>query len=80
MIFDHTCLRQNSSLRKSCRTWIKNLRDELIANGKVANSVFTEDVSLKSPSAAASLMAGGEMNGLTSWKNSSGVTLKKIIK
>ena len=32
---------------KSCQTWIKSLRAQLVADGKVKDSVFMEDVYFK---------------------------------
>lgn len=40
--------------------------------------VFVKDVEFSSPSMAASIVHGGAANGLIAWKNSSGITLKKI--
>jgi hypothetical protein len=40
--------------------------------------VFTEYFEFSSPSLAAALVRGGASNGLISWKNSSGKTLKEI--
>jgi hypothetical protein len=40
--------------------------------------VFTKDIEFGSPSRAATIVRGIASNGLTSWKNSKGVTLKEI--
>lgn len=40
--------------------------------------VFAKDYEFTSPSAAASVIHGGHANGLISWKNSQGVTLKEL--
>ena len=40
--------------------------------------VFTKDIEFGSPSTAASIVRGGASNGLTTWRNSSGKTLKEI--
>ena len=47
------------------------------ASGKL---VFAKDYEFSSPSAAASVIHGGQANGLISWKNASGETLKEIEK
>lgn len=39
---------------------------------------FTRDVEFTSPSAAAAVIHGGQANGLTSWKDSKGRTLKEL--
>lgn len=46
----------------------KKLRAELIAEGKVKNGVFTEDVSFKSKSSAAGCVLGASVDGVKSWK------------
>ncbi|MGI5873449.1 MAG: GIY-YIG nuclease family protein [Bacillota bacterium] len=65
------------SLRKSCREWVSNHRNELIDSGKVKDYIFIEDVQFSSPSAAAASIVGGEANGLIMWKNEEGKTLKE---
>lgn len=40
--------------------------------------LFAKDVEFGSPSRAATIVRGGASNGLTSWKNSKGITLKEI--
>ena len=40
--------------------------------------VFAKDYEFSSPSAAASVIHGGQANGLISWRNASGETLKEI--
>ncbi len=42
------------------------------------NLVFTRDAEFSSPSAAATLIHGGNVNGLMMWKNSVGKTLKDL--
>jgi len=39
---------------------------------------FTKDVEFSSPSAAAAVVHGGSANGLVSWKNAEGITLKEL--
>ena len=57
-------------------------REELIEKGLLQEQgdslVFTKDVEFGSPSTAGSVVRGGNTNGLTNWKNSKGVQLKKI--
>ncbi len=55
------------------------LRQQLLADGSLVSQdghlVFTKDVEFSSPSQAASIIHGGNMNGLTAWRDASGVTL-----
>lgn len=57
------------------------LRAKLLEDGTLKDLpdrlVFTTDVEFSSPSAAASVISGGSANGLTTWKDSSGKTLKE---
>ena len=39
---------------------------------------FTKDIEFSSPSAAASVIHGGQANGLTAWKNKENKSLKDI--
>lgn len=52
---------------KSCPSWIRKLRARLIADGKVKDCVFAEDVYFKSLSAAAGCVAGASENGKIMW-------------
>lgn len=61
---------------KSCQTWIKSLRAQLVADGKVKDSVFMEDVYFKSTSAAAACVTGGSANGNIMWHYSDGQSIK----
>jgi hypothetical protein len=61
---------------KSCQTWIKSLRDQLVADGKVKDCVFMEDVYFKSTSAAAACVIGGSANGNIMWLYSDGQSIK----
>ena len=58
------------------------VRTELKSEGVLIEEkgklVFTKDYEFSSPSAAASVIHGGHANGLTGWKNTSGVSLKEI--
>lgn len=65
---------------KSCSDWIKTQRAELLADGKVKNGVFTEDVCFKSPSAAAACVIGGTANGNVMWLYPDGKTIKEKMK
>lgn len=71
-----------ASDRPSAGPWSVQLRKELIDSGGLSpdgqSLVFTRDVEFTSPSAAASIVHGGNMNGLAAWKNSAGRTLKEI--
>ena len=57
-------------------------RKQLINDGVVKKDgnylLFTQDVEFTSPSLASSIIKGGHSNGMTSWKNESGKTLKEI--
>jgi hypothetical protein len=66
----------SSSETKSCQTWIKSLRAQLVAEGKVKDGVFTEDVYFKSTSAAAACITGGSANGNIMWLYSDGQSIK----
>lgn len=74
-----------STLRESATShgkWVIKLRDELIRSGTLvkdnADYLFIKDAEFSSPSAAAAVIVGGNANGLTSWKNQRGNTLKEI--
>lgn len=62
--------------------WILTLREGLLADGSLRKAkgelVFTRDVELTSPSAAAGVVYGGGANGLVAWKDAGGRTLKEI--
>lgn len=57
-------------------------RAQLIADGTLAaqndHYVFTRDVEFSSPSSAAAIVHGGGANGLTAWRDASGVQLKQL--
>jgi len=57
-------------------------REELLENGKLVEEGdalrFAVDVEFSSPSGAASVVRGGNSNGLTSWRDRDGRTLKEI--
>jgi len=58
-----------------------NLRADLRSDGIIEEKdnrlVFLADHEFSSPSAAAAVIHGGQANGLTSWKDSKGVSLKE---
>lgn len=61
---------------------IKIKREELISRGllelKGDYLLFTKDIEFSSPSTAGAVIRGGSTNGLTSWKDSNGISLKQI--
>ncbi len=58
------------------------LRQQLLTDGDLVSQDghlrFTRDVEFSSPSQAASIVHGGNMNGLNAWKDSDGRTLADI--
>ena len=62
--------------------WPLNMRQRLKDEGVLSvyedHLVFTRDEEFSSPSAAAAVVHGGHANGLISWKNKDGKTLKEI--
>jgi len=40
--------------------------------------LFTKDIEFGSPNTAGTVVGGGSTNGLTSWKDSNGISLKQI--
>jgi hypothetical protein len=60
------------------------LRQQLGAAGVLKPSgehlVFTQDYFFKSPSAAAAIVVGNNMNGWISWKNQAGKTLDAVVR
>lgn len=69
-------------LRPSAPPWVVQQRDKFIADGtfsKLADKFkLTKDVEFTSPSAAAAIVCGGHVNGLTAWRNADGKNLKKL--
>lgn len=67
---------------RASATYSIPLRQALIDSGVLKASgghyLFTEDYEFSSPSYAASAIVGGHANGLTTWKNAKGVTLKDL--
>ena len=70
----------SNKIWKACSNWIKNQRVMLISSGKIANGVFTENVSFASPSTAAAVINGGNSNGQIMWKNAEDTSLKDLNK
>ena len=62
--------------------WAFNMRQKLREEGALVEKSdhlsFTRDVEFSSPSAAAAVIHGGHANGLISWKNKNGKTLKEL--
>ena len=52
---------------------------EKYRKGKIKNNVLQEDVKFKSPSTAANFVTGRSTNGLITWKNKDGKTIKTIV-
>jgi hypothetical protein len=62
--------------------WVLALREELLGSGALKRAkgglVFSRDVEFASPSAAGGVVAGGGVNGLVSWRDAEGRTLKEL--
>lgn len=62
--------------------WAYNMREGLKKDGVLIarqdHLIFTKDAEFSSPSAAAAVVHGGHANGLISWRNNKGKTLKEI--
>ncbi len=62
--------------------WPSNMRERLKNEGVLVENgdhfIFSRDEDFSSPSAAAAVVHGGHVNGLTAWKNKDGNTLKRI--
>lgn len=72
------------SERESAKNYpgVLNRRNGLISDGRLVvqggKYVFKYDEEFSSSSAAAAVIHGGSANGLTSWKNEDGLTLKEM--
>ena len=66
----------SSNEAKSCPSWVKKLRAKLVADEKVKDCLFMEDIYFKSPSAADSCVTGGSANGNIMWLYSYGQTIR----
>ena len=68
----------------SSANWIKNLRNKLVDSKTLKESSqsdllqFTKNTPFTSPSAAAAIINGGNVNGLTAWKLKNGTSLKEL--
>ncbi|MCI0585417.1 MAG: GIY-YIG nuclease family protein [Planctomycetes bacterium] len=62
--------------------WVVRLRRQLVADGALVERdgffEFTKDAEFSSPTAAASVIHGGGVSGLTEWKTTDGTTLKEL--
>ncbi|HXT40110.1 MAG TPA: GIY-YIG nuclease family protein [Candidatus Angelobacter sp.] len=69
-------------LRPSAPPWVIQQREKYLADGTLAKLdgkfAFTKDTEFSSPSAAAAVVCGGHVNGLTAWRNADGKNLKQI--
>ena len=72
-------LRERSSSKKY--PTVLSQRNKLIEDGDLKKDVdklvFQKNIEFSSPSAAAAVIHGGSANGLTSWRNKLGITLKE---
>lgn len=70
------------SERRSAADYLRAERARLLDEGALIEHngyfTFTKDVEFSSPSMAAGVVCGGNMNGLTAWKDQQGRTLKTI--
>lgn len=71
-----------SDLRPSAPPWVIQMREKYVADGTLVKLTgkfkFTKDVEFTSPSAAAAVVCGGHVNGLTAWRNAAGKNLKQL--
>jgi hypothetical protein len=69
-------------LRPSAPPWVIQQREKYVSDRTLTKFdgkfTFTKDVEFTSPSAAAALVCGGHVNGLTAWRNSDGKNLKQL--
>ena len=63
---------------KSMAKGFLELRNKLLAAGKIKDLVTTEDILFSSSSAAGAVLAGYNVSGPMNWKNASGKSLKEI--
>lgn len=71
-----------ASLRSSADAFVERLRTTLMEDGVIAQEGdtlrFVESYTFNSPSAAASVLIGGNTNGWTAWKKQDGRTLDQV--
>jgi hypothetical protein len=69
-------------LRPSAPPWVIKMRHDLgetdVLKEMEDKLLFNTDTEFSSPSAAAAVVCGGHVNGLTAWRNNEGKTLKEI--
>ncbi len=74
----------NTNILSSCPVAIKNIRQQLIESGilkEIAGKlIFTDNYSCSSPSQASAIINGSSSNGMLSWKDINGKTLKWHLK
>ncbi len=72
----------DAKVRDTLQSGWAELRQDLISQGTIElldkQIRFVKDALFKSPSAAASVTAGGVWNGRTGWKNAAGTPLKEL--
>lgn len=72
----------NIALAKSLRPAIRDLRQQLLEDGVLANDgdvyTFKQDYLFKSPSAAACVIAGNPRSGMDAWRDFHGRSLKEL--
>ena len=80
VVFEGSCAVRDH--RPSASASVRAERDRLLDEGDLAvengHFIFTRDTEFSSPSMAASVVKGGNTNGLTNWKTSDGVSLKDL--
>ena len=52
--------------------------ERILLKANIVEGILQEEVLFSSPSGAAMFVVGKSANGLTSWKNADGITLKDI--
>jgi hypothetical protein len=69
-------------LRPSAPPWVIKMRHDLGETDSLKEMedklLFTSNTEFSSPSAAAAVVCGGHVNGLTAWRNSEGKDLKEL--
>ena len=68
----------NEESAKSLSAGMAKLRSKLFAEGKVQDSITTEDILFSSSSAAATFVCGSMVSGPQTWKTKDGTTLKSL--